>query len=49
MASLFYAVSVVAARRGKATNKSYLSYVAHRLGVPADVVVRLNRRYDVPA
>lgn len=47
-AVLFYSVSVVAARRGKATNKSYLTYVAQRLGLPADVVVRLNRRYDVP-
>lgn len=49
MAALFYAVSVVAAQRGKVTNASYLNYLATRLRLPADVVVRLNRRYDVPA
>ena len=48
-AVLFYSVSLVAAQRGKATNKSYLTYVAQRLKLPADVVVRLNRRYDIPA
>lgn len=44
----FYAVSLAAAKQGKAANRSYLNYLAHRLAVPSDVVVRLNRRFDVP-
>ena len=44
----FYAVSLAAAKQGKAANRSYLKYLAHRLAVPSDVVVRLNRRFDVP-
>jgi uncharacterized membrane protein YebE (DUF533 family) len=47
-ATRFYAVSVVTAEKGKASNRSYLTYVAQRLSVPRDVVVRLNRRFDIP-
>jgi uncharacterized membrane protein YebE (DUF533 family) len=47
-AARVYAVSVRTVRRGEATNRSYLDYLAHRLSLPADVVVRLNRRWDVP-
>ena len=44
----FYAVSVRAVRRGAATNRAYLAYLANRLALPSDVVVRINRRFDVP-
>lgn len=47
-AARFYAVSVRAVRRGQATNSSYLEYLAHRLDLPREMVVRLNRRWDVP-
>jgi len=47
-AARFYAVSVRAVRRGHATNSSYLEYLAHRLDLPREMVVRLNRRWDVP-
>jgi uncharacterized membrane protein YebE (DUF533 family) len=47
-AARVYAVSVRTVRRGEATNRSYLDYLAHRLSLPSDVVVRLNRRWDVP-
>lgn len=48
MAVRFYAVALAAAKQGKAANRSFLHYLAHRLGVPVEVVIRLNRRYDVP-
>ncbi len=44
----FYAVSLAVAKQGKAANRAYLNYLAHRLAVPSDVVIRLNRRFDVP-
>ena len=47
-ATRFYAVSVAAISRGAGTNRAYLDYLAHRLRLPADVVTRLNRRFDVP-
>ena len=47
-ATRFYAVSVAAIQRGANTNRAYLDYIASRLRVPADVVIRLNRRYDLP-
>lgn len=48
VAGRFYAVSVRTVRRGLATNRAYLDYLANRLGLPQDLVVRLNRRFDVP-
>ena len=47
-ATRFYAVSVATLQRGAETNRAYLDYLAHRLALPTDVVVRLNRRFEVP-
>lgn len=47
-ATRFYAVSLAAAERGRGANKSYLNYLAHRLKLPKDVTLRLNRAFDVP-
>ncbi|WP_207482833.1 DUF533 domain-containing protein [Arenibaculum pallidiluteum] len=44
MASRFYAVSLAAVDKESAVNRAYLNYLALRLGLPADLVVRLNRR-----
>jgi uncharacterized membrane protein YebE (DUF533 family) len=47
-ATRFYAVSLAAAERGRGSNRSYLNYLAHRLKLPRDVTLRLNRAFDVP-
>lgn len=47
-ATRFYAVSLAATERGRGANKSYLNYLAHRLKLPRDVTLRLNRAFDVP-
>lgn len=47
-ATRFYAVSLAAAERGRGANKAYLAYLASRLKLPRDVVLRLNRAFDVP-
>jgi uncharacterized membrane protein YebE (DUF533 family) len=47
MATRFYAVSVAVLHRGPGTNRAYLDYLAHRLRLPGDVVLRLNRRFEV--
>lgn len=48
MARRFYAVSLAATEQGRGANKAYLAYLAHRLKLPRDVLLRLNRAYDVP-
>lgn len=47
-ASRFYAVSLAAVEKGNALNRAYLRYLALRLGLPSDLVVRLNRRFNMP-
>ena len=47
-AARFYAVSVRAVRRGVSTNRAYLAYLANRLRLAPDLVVRVNRRFNVP-
>lgn len=44
MASRFYAVSLAAVDKDSSVNLAYLRYLALRLGLPADMVVRLNLR-----
>lgn len=44
MAARFYAVSLAAVDKNAPINRSYLRYLAQRLGLPADLVVRLNRQ-----
>jgi len=44
IASRFYAVSLAVLDKDSAVNRAYLRYLAQRLGLPADLVVRLNRR-----
>lgn len=48
IATRFYAVSLAVTERGRGANSSYLDYVAHRLKLPRDVILRLNRAFDVP-
>lgn len=48
MATRFYAVSLAATPHGRAANRPYLAYIAHRLKLPRDVILRLNRAFDVP-
>jgi uncharacterized membrane protein YebE (DUF533 family) len=43
-ASRFYAVSLAAVDKDSSINRAYLRYLALRLGLPADMVVRLNLR-----
>ncbi|MBP2312849.1 DUF533 domain-containing protein [Azospirillum soli] len=52
MAARFYAVSLAVldlavSGREAAVNRSYLRYLAHRLDLPGDLVVRLNRRFGM--
>lgn len=52
MAARFYAVSLAVldlavSDRETAVNRSYLRYLAHRLDLPGDLVVRLNRRFGM--
>lgn len=44
LAARFYAVSLAAVDKNAPINRSYLRYLAQRLGLPADLVVRLNRQ-----
>jgi uncharacterized membrane protein YebE (DUF533 family) len=44
MASRFYAVSLAAMDRSGALSRAYLRFLALRLGLPADMVVRMNLR-----
>lgn len=44
LAARFYAVSLAAVDKNTPINRSYLRYLAQRLGLPADLVVRLNRQ-----
>lgn len=44
LAARFYAVSLAVVDRNAPINRSYLRYLAQRLGLPADLVVRLNRQ-----
>ncbi|KAA0580010.1 DUF533 domain-containing protein [Azospirillum sp. Sh1] len=44
MAARFYAVSLATVDKHGPINRSYLRYLAQRLGLPADLVVRLNRQ-----
>ncbi|MBY6261059.1 DUF533 domain-containing protein [Azospirillum sp. 412522] len=44
MAARFYAVSLATVDKNAPINRSYLRYLAQRLGLPADLVVRLNRQ-----
>ena len=44
MAARFYAVSLATVDKHTPINRSYLRYLAQRLGLPADLVVRLNRQ-----
>ncbi|MGE3784807.1 MAG: DUF533 domain-containing protein [Alphaproteobacteria bacterium] len=48
-AARFYAVSLRLLERDNQTQIAYLNYLAHRLKVPRDVIVRLNRRFGLPA
>jgi uncharacterized membrane protein YebE (DUF533 family) len=48
-AARFYAVSLRLLDRGSKTDLAYLNYLAQRLAVPRDVIVRLNRRFGMPA
>jgi uncharacterized membrane protein YebE (DUF533 family) len=47
MASRFYAVSLRVLDRHNNIHLAYLRYLAQRLGVPGDVIVRLNRRFGL--
>ena len=46
-AARFYAVSLRVLDRDDKTHLAYLRYLAQRLAVPRDVVVRLNRRFGL--
>ena len=43
-AARFYAVSLIAIDRQSPVSRLFLAYLAERLALPADLVVRLNRR-----
>ena len=47
-AARFYAVSLRLLERDNKTDIAYLNYLAMRLAVPRDVIVRLNRRFGMP-
>ena len=47
MAARFYAVSLAAVDKDSMVNRAYLQYLALRLGLPADLVVRLNRQISL--
>lgn len=49
MAARFYAVSLRLLDRDNRTDVAYLNYLAARLAIPRDVIVRLNRRFGMPA
>lgn len=48
-AARFYAVSLRLLERDDKTDIAYLNYLAARLAIPRDVIVRLNRRFGMPA
>jgi uncharacterized membrane protein YebE (DUF533 family) len=48
-AARFYAVSLRLLDRDNKTDIAYLNYLAHRLAIPRDIMVRLNRRFGLPA
>lgn len=48
-AARFYAVSLRVLERDDRLDLAYLRYLAQRLAVPRDVIVRLNRRFGLPA
>ena len=48
-AARFYAVSLRVLERDDRLDLAYLRYLATRLAVPRDVIVRLNRRFGLPA
>jgi uncharacterized membrane protein YebE (DUF533 family) len=48
-AARFYAVSLRLIERDNKTDIAYLNYLAQRLAIPRDVIVRLNRRFGVTA
>ena len=48
-AARFYAVSLRLLDRDDKTDIAYLNYLAQRLAIPRDVIVRLNRRFGMPA
>jgi uncharacterized membrane protein YebE (DUF533 family) len=48
-AARFYAVSLRLLERDNKTDVAYLNYLATRLAIPRDVIVRLNRRFGMPA
>ena len=48
-AARFYAVSLRLLERDNKTDIAYLDYLAARLAIPRDVIVRLNRRFGLPA
>src|SRR3954453_6100904 len=47
-AARFYAVSLRLLERDNKTDIAYLNYLATRLAVSRDVIVRLNRRFGMP-
>lgn len=48
-AERFYAVSAAVLRRDRPTARAYLGYLAARLEIPADMVLRINRELEMPA
>lgn len=48
LAIRLYSVSLTAMERESPVRRAYLAYLAHRLALPADQVVRLNRRLGRP-
>jgi hypothetical protein len=48
VAARVYAVSLTVLEKGTAVNRAYLRYIAHRLAIPADLAVRLNRQSGLP-
>ena len=48
-AARFYAVSLRVLERDDRLDLAYLRYLGQRLAVPRDVIVRLNRRFGLPA
>jgi uncharacterized membrane protein YebE (DUF533 family) len=48
-AARFYAVSLRLLDRNDKTDIAYLNYLATRLAIPRDVIVRLNRRFGIPS
>ncbi|HYE52901.1 MAG TPA: DUF533 domain-containing protein [Azospirillaceae bacterium] len=48
LAPRLYAVSLVAIGEGSAVELAYLDYLAARLALPADLVVRYRRRFRLP-